>query len=228
MTDLIFRTSRTGEARLRRRPAPVTEPVRGMAAGTLIDTPAGARPVETLCPGDRVDTLDHGPMTVRWVHVETQDFAGLGEAARPVLIQAGAFGPGCPARDLVVSAGHHVLLGALGQLDGLPCGQVLTPARSLTRLPRIRPMMGRRQIRWIHLLLDSHEVLRAEGCHCESLRLTPAIVGGLRAFRRKRLAEAFAHGSLPMGPAARDCLGASQLAAALAGRAAPERIARVA
>ena len=37
------------------------------AAGTRIATPQGARPVETLCPGDLVTTLDHRPQPLRWV-----------------------------------------------------------------------------------------------------------------------------------------------------------------
>jgi hypothetical protein len=36
-------------------------------AGTLIDTPTGAKPVETLRTGDLVHTLHHGPQSIRWI-----------------------------------------------------------------------------------------------------------------------------------------------------------------
>ena len=36
-------------------------------AGTLIDTPTGAKPVETLRTGDLVRTLHHGPQSIRWI-----------------------------------------------------------------------------------------------------------------------------------------------------------------
>lgn len=38
------------------------------APGTLIDTPDGPRPVQTLQPGDLLLTLDHGPQLIRWTH----------------------------------------------------------------------------------------------------------------------------------------------------------------
>ncbi|MDJ0627049.1 MAG: Hint domain-containing protein [Rhodobacter sp.] len=196
--------------------AAASEPVCGYAAGTLIDTPGGARPVEAIVAGDRVETLDHGPMVVRWVHTETQAFAGLPEAARPVLIAAGAFGPDCPKRDLVVAPGHRILVGALGQIDGTFGGQCFAPARALTRLRCIRPMMGRAEIRWSHFVLDRHEVVRANGCYSESLRLSRSILDGLKPFKRRRLEQAFRLRQAPMTLPARDCLSELETQAGLA------------
>lgn len=192
------------------------QPILGYASGTLIDTPSGARPVEALCAGDRVETLDQGPMTVRWVHTELQALGGLGAAGRPVLIRPGAFGPGCPSRDLMVAAQHRILVGALGQLDGAFGGQCLAPARALARLPRVRPMMGLREMRWRHFALDSHEVVRANGCHSETLCLTAAAVRGLRPIPRRRLERAFAPGPVPLGTPARDVMNSAQVQSGLA------------
>lgn len=56
------------------------------AAGTLIATPGGDRPVEGLLPGDSVTTLDHGPQPLRWIGARR--VAGLGADA-PVWFAAG-------------------------------------------------------------------------------------------------------------------------------------------
>ncbi len=134
------------------------------APGTLIDTARGPRPVETLAVGDLVETLDHGVLPVRWAHAAAQPLEDAGPGGFPVLIRAGAFGPGCPARDLIVNPQHRILVGGCGQLDSVFEAQVFAPAKALTGLPRIRAMTGKRRIEWIHFALDRHEVVTAEGC----------------------------------------------------------------
>ncbi|MDJ0824675.1 MAG: Hint domain-containing protein [Rhodobacter sp.] len=226
MADFYYGSEDGGAADAARLPG--SAPILGYASGTFIDTPAGARPVEAIVAGDRVETLDHGGMAVRWVHTETLDLRRARIEARPVLIQAGAFGPGRPARDLVVGPQHRILVGALGQIDGAFGGQAFATARALTRLPRIRPMFGRDAIRWVHIFLDRHEVVCANGLYAETLSLCPAGIAALRPFRRGRLVQAFAPGPVPIGPLARDSLGTEDVWAELAHRRSLGGLAKVA
>ncbi|MCS6931847.1 MAG: Hint domain-containing protein, partial [Acetobacteraceae bacterium] len=78
-----------------------------LCGGTLVATPEGERPVETLAPGDLVITSDGRAVPVRFVGVQHvyPRFARDGEAA-PVRITAGALGGGLPRRDLLVSRRH--------------------------------------------------------------------------------------------------------------------------
>lgn len=87
------------------------------AAGTMIATPDGPRCVETLHSGYLVSTLDHGDVPIRWVRHDCQPLENAKDDARPVLISAGALGAGKPAKDLIVSPQHRVLVGGQGQLE---------------------------------------------------------------------------------------------------------------
>lgn len=156
------------------------------AAGTMIDTPDGPRPVERLQRGQLVDTLDHGPQPLRWIgqmnfsadHV-TQD-----PSLRPVRIEAGALGAGCPQAPLHVSRQHRVMI--RGQIANRVFGadEALIPAIQLAGLPGIGTQDEARPVRYYHLLLDRHEILLANGAPCESFLLGPHALDTLspRAF----------------------------------------------
>ena len=78
------------------------------APGTRIATPFGQRAVETLRAGDPVLTADGQAQLLTWVGCWATDAADA--AHRAVRIRAHAFGPGRPARDLVVSPSHALWL----------------------------------------------------------------------------------------------------------------------
>ncbi len=132
------------------------------AAGTLIETPGGTRPVETLQAGDFVNTLDHGPQQIRWAG--GQSVAGVGANA-PVHIAAGVLGN---IRPLVVSQNHRMLLsGAKAELL-FGQDQVLVAAKHLTNDRTIR-IVPTAHITYHHFLFDAHQIVFAEGCPAESL-----------------------------------------------------------
>ena len=143
-------------------------------SGTLIDTPGGPVPVEALTPGDPVVTR-RGPQVLRWVgrrHVspfELRRRPGL----RPVVLRAGALGPGCPAADTPVSPQHRVMVGGgrLQLLFGHACA--LAPAKGLIDGMSVLPAPSGTGVDYIHLLFDRHEVIRANGMWTESLLLAP-------------------------------------------------------
>jgi hypothetical protein len=180
------------------------------APGTMIDTPAGPRPVETLRVGDLVSTLDHGPQPIRWVHSDNHPLEAARPDAKPVLIAAGALGPGRPEQDLIVSPQHRMIVGGGGQLQGSFKVEAFAPAKSLTGIPGIRHMKGKQQITWIHFACDNHEVVIANGCLSESLLLGPIVMNGLTATEHQSVTVIFGPALTPgaalNGPPARDCL----------------------
>lgn len=160
------------------------------AAGTLIDTIDGPRMVETLQSGDLVTTLDHGPKPVLWLRISHQPLDKAPDDGRPVLISAGALGPGCPGTDLVVSPQHRIFVGG-GQLGEFFESEALAPAKSLTRLPGIRHMRGKRDITWVHFSFESHEVISSNGCLTESLLLGPMVTNGMTRIERREVSQIF-------------------------------------
>lgn len=135
------------------------------AKGTQIDTPNGPRPIETLQPGDRVTTRDHGAQPVLWISRQVARFSDRDDPRRPVLIRKHALGPATPRRDLVVSPHHRIW----ARLPG-PRGpdEVLIPAKACLGLPGVRTMRGLAGITYYNLLLPKHAILDANGAGAES------------------------------------------------------------
>lgn len=144
-----------------------------IARGTLIDTPAGLRPVETLRPGDWVLTPD-GPQPVLWAggrRLGPQEMAGRPET-QPVVIRPGALGNDRP---LVLSRPHCV---AIRGPDG--AGRLVRAAQ-LAGLGQgaFRQASGRRAMAWHHLFLPRHALVRANGAWVETLWPGPAGLAAL-------------------------------------------------
>jgi hypothetical protein len=178
------------------------------APGTMIRTPLGPRPVEALRPGDLVDTLDSGALPVRWVRRNAQWLDGPRQGNFPILVAAGALGPGRPEQDLVLSPQHRVLVGGGGQLETIFAGEYFAPAKALTGLPGIREMCGRTRITWVHYAFESHQVVFSNGSQTESLLLGPMVRRGLAASEIRDLDAIFGAPSRAgwNGAPARPCL----------------------
>jgi len=132
------------------------------AAGTHIATPAGKVPVEVLRPGDMVLAQEGGtwaPRPVRWVGRTTVALDQHPEPhkAAPIRIATHAFAPGVPHRDLLVSADHAVLVDS-----------VLMQAQALVNGATIRREPPRGRVTYVHVELDRHAILLAEGLPAES------------------------------------------------------------
>lgn len=152
----------------------VTITINGVAcfvAGTLIDTPDGARPIQTLEPGDLVLTHEGEARPIRWVggRVVTTPELEANPKLRPVRIRAGALGAGLPLRDLLVSRQHRILVRSkiAERIFGTP--EVLVPAIRLVQLEGISVETAVTQVGYFHLLFDRHEVVLSEGAPSESL-----------------------------------------------------------
>ena len=129
------------------------------AAGTRIRTARGDIAVEDLRPGARILSARSGRwVRMTWLGRRTLDAARHPRPAdvAPVRIRADAFGPGQPARDLLLSPDHAVFA------DG-----VLVPVRHLLNGATIVQEPARR-ITYFHVELEAHDVLFAEGLPAES------------------------------------------------------------
>ncbi|NOR60983.1 MAG: hypothetical protein GQ535_00620 [Rhodobacteraceae bacterium] len=132
-------------------------------AGTLISTPRGEVAVERLTIGDLVLTTN-GPMPIRWVG--HRRFAAKGKLA-PICIAKGALGN---TRDLLVSPMHRLAISGLPVAALFAQNEVLVPAAALLNADQIYRKPGG-EVTYYHILLDSHELLLAEGTLAESLFL---------------------------------------------------------
>lgn len=150
------------------------------AGGTIIATPAGPCPVETLHVGDFVQTLDDVPKPIRWIGARHfgPNVLDRNENLRPVRITAGALGNGMPRRDLLVSRQHRVLVSSKVATRMFGVSDVLVAANKLTALPGIYVDEDVTEVTYYHVLLDTHEVVYAEGTPAESLYMGTQ---GLRA-----------------------------------------------
>lgn len=143
----------------------------GLAPSALIDTMKGRVPARDLKPGDLLITRDHGATPVRWVGESMMVYETEGELAPgergPVRIRAGALGTDPEAGNLVVNAGHKILLRSPMNELYFGTGEVLAEAGDLTHLDGV-DVVTRAVMRFRHILLDTHELISANGVWMES------------------------------------------------------------
>ena len=138
-------------------------------AGTLIETDAGPVPVEQLSPDMKLRTLDSGAQPVRAMLSRKVD--GSGRFA-PVVITKNALGN---TAALIVSPAHRMLIAdwraevLFGQEEVLASAKGLCNGDTIYR----RPVA---EVTYYQILLDSHEIIFAEGCPTESYHLDSAVL----------------------------------------------------
>jgi hypothetical protein len=139
--------------------------------GTRIATSKGHVPVEDIRCGDLVLTSRGDAVEVKWVGRQVLDLAQATAGPRaavnpvwPVRIARYALDDCTPHADLFVSPGHALLL------DGvlIPAGELINGV-SITQ---VEPESGVAE--YYNLLLDSHEVILAEGAAVETLLVNTA------------------------------------------------------
>ncbi len=130
--------------------------------GTLIDTPDGPRRIEDLAEGDLVLTRDAGPQPVLWVSCRRA--SGDGNHA-PIRIMAGALGN---ARDLLVSPQHRMVIDGWRAELYFGTDEVMVAAKHLVATHDRIHVQKMREVEYLHLLLDGHQIVYAEGIASES------------------------------------------------------------
>jgi hypothetical protein len=145
------------------------------AAGTLILTQQGRRPVEDLAPGDLVQTRDHGLQPIRWAGKRVLSPAELAAnpKLRPIRIRKGALGRDLPAADLVVSPQHRVLVRSRIAQRMFGADEVLVAAKQLCQIDGIEVAEDMAGVAYHHIMFDRHEVVISNGAETESLFTGP-------------------------------------------------------
>ncbi len=128
-------------------------------AGTRIMTENGETTVESLSIGDRVLTADGSHKPVKWLgrRAYSGRFAAGKAHLLPIRFAIGALGHGRPYRPLWVSPQHAMLI------DG-----ALVPAACLVNGVSIVQETEVERIDYIHVELDRHDVIFAEGAASET------------------------------------------------------------
>lgn len=140
--------------------------------GTLIETPQGPRPIESLEIGDEISTYDGKVLPLRWIGRRALSAAALllNPELRPIVLPQDMFGPGLPSRRLKLSASHRLAIGGWETELLFGSETVLLRANHLrgNGAARVNPNRG---IEYFHLLLDEHTLILANGLACESFQL---------------------------------------------------------
>jgi hypothetical protein len=142
--------------------------------GTNVLTPNGNVPVESVCIGDLLVTRFGGIRPVKWIGRQSYDwrFVAKNPERRPVRIRAGALGDGTPARDLLVSGGHSVLLG-----DTLVLARALVNGVSIVDEPVPEHAECAPPLDYFQVDFFTHDCVIAEGVFAESFADGPGLRG---------------------------------------------------
>ncbi|NHN91855.1 Hint domain-containing protein [Acetobacter sicerae] len=127
--------------------------------GTLIATAEGETPVEALEIGDLVRTASGALRPIRWIGRRAYDgvFARGNPDLIPVTFEKGSLGHNLPKRALTVSPLHAMFV------EGY-----LIPAHCLVNGGSIHYGSIGERVEYIHVELESHDLLLAEGAPSES------------------------------------------------------------
>jgi hypothetical protein len=137
---------------------------------TRLATPIGPRMIRDLQPGDMIETRDNGPQEVLWCGHRRMTGARLYAMPhlRPIRFKAGALGIGRPDEDLLVSPQHRMLLKGPAAQALFNTPEVLVAAEDLLNDQTVIVDHTLREVTYVHILLQRHNVIWANGLESES------------------------------------------------------------
>lgn len=174
---------------LPRVPVRESEGVVCFTPGTCLDTDGGPRAVEDIVAGDRLQTKDNGYQDVLWVGSRQISGARLHAMPdlRPVRIRQGVLGSDRPSDDLIVSPDHRLIVRGDAPLALWGESEVLISARDLIDDYGVLRDTRAKSVTYIHLMLEHHNVLFANGVETESFHPGAAALGEVDEEQRLRL-----------------------------------------
>lgn len=176
----------------------------GIAAGTLMLTQTGMRPVEQLAVGDKLITRDRGLQPLRWIGQST---------ATPLSVHFAAGAMGDHGAVVLAPTTRVLIRNALakalfGESEVFAFAADLVNGETITTQADTAP----RQI--LHLLFDRHEILRASELEVESLHPDRTMMRQLDAETQASILSLLPNTDALMGygygPTARICLRKSE------------------
>ncbi|MFN5998168.1 MAG: Hint domain-containing protein [Paracoccaceae bacterium] len=163
------------------------------AQGTNIATPTGDRSVEELRAGDTVLTEDGRSVSIAWIGQSRYSArrAGSDPRLRPVHVRAHAFGPGLPDRDLVLSRQHRIVV------ESAACELLFGESRAFVLAGHLPAGLASspdptEDVVYFHILLETHEILLANGLAAESFQPARRLIETLSVPTRQSLDEVLA------------------------------------
>lgn len=185
--------------------------------GTLIRLGHGTAPIETLRPGDRVQTKDNGPQEILWTGARRMSGARLYAMPhlRPIRFHLGALGTDRPDAPLLVSPRHRMLVKGSAARDLFNQPEILVAAEDLVNGRSITVDVMARDVTYVHVLLERHEVVWANGLETESFHPGVAALDMLEGAQRLQLFAAMpdlAEDPGSYGDFARRCLTSTEAA----------------
>jgi len=146
--------------------------------------------VEQIRAGDRLWTRDDGAQQVIWTGSRKMTGARLYAMPelRPIRIRRGAMGEDRPESDLIVSPRHRMLLRGPAAMALFNTPEVLVAAGDMIDDCRVHVDHSLREVTYVHLLLERHQILRANGLETESFHPANAALDMLDPAQRRGLA----------------------------------------
>ena len=137
---------------------------------TRISTPDGLRQIRQLRPGDKILTRDNGPQEVLWSGHRRMSGARLYAMPhlRPIRFKANAMGLCRPDEDLLVSPQHRMLVTGTAAQALFNTSEVLVAAEDLVNDATITVDHVLREVTYVHILLERHNIVWANGLETES------------------------------------------------------------
>lgn len=160
--------------------------------GTLIATPRGEVPAESLRVGDQVITRDNGIQEIRWLGQKALTWYDLAANPhlKPVLIRQGSLGNGLPERDMMVSPNHRMLVANDRTSLYFDEHEVLVSAKHLVANDGIGAVDAAGTT-YIHFMCDRHEVVLSNGSWTESFQPGDYTLKGMGNAQRAEIYDLF-------------------------------------